>query len=163
MSVVSIPFKNEIANQRDIFRLAATMYANTSDVYSTTEAQLQMIICLFADDENKGKNCSEIIVDLLSVYKYHISEDELISIIKKNKRCFQISVVDNQDIFSLTEETYNRANELQKNNIDFYITEFNCAKSINNIDACRDAIYKYLYELTTTNINSYRMRKLKNA
>ena len=56
MSLLSTPIKGEIATQKNIFRLAATMYANTSDTYSTTETQLQMIICVFIEDDNKKKD-----------------------------------------------------------------------------------------------------------
>ena len=84
MSLLSTPIKGEIATQKNIFRLAATMYANTSDTYSTTETQLQMIICVFIEDDNKKKDYDEITLSLLSIYKYHISKDELIAIIKRN-------------------------------------------------------------------------------
>ena len=43
MSVLSTPLRNEIASQKDIFRLAATIYSETSDVVSDAEAQLQII------------------------------------------------------------------------------------------------------------------------
>lgn len=56
MSLLSTPIKGEIATQKNIFRLAATMYANTSDTYSTTETQLQMIICVFIEDSNRKKD-----------------------------------------------------------------------------------------------------------
>lgn len=157
MSLLSTPIKGEIATQKNIFRLAATMYANTSDTYSTTETQLQMIICVFIEDNNKKKDYDEITLSLLSIYKYHISKDELIAIIKRNRNIFQSIKIDEQEFFSLTDETYSHTNELQQNNIDFYITSFIQTNSIEDGDSCREAIYKYLYELTTTNINSYRV------
>lgn len=157
MSLLSTPIKGEIATQKNIFRLAATMYANTSDTYSTTETQLQMIICVFIEDNNRKKDYDEITLSLLSVYKYHISKDELIAIIKRNRDIFQSIKIDEREFFSLTDEAYSHANELQQNNIAFYITSFIQTNNIEDGNGCRDAIYKYLYELTTTNINSYRV------
>lgn len=157
MSLLSTPIKGEIATQKNIFRLAATMYANTSDTYSTTETQLQMIICVFIEDNNRKKDYDEIALSLLSVYKYHISKDELIAIIKRNRDIFQSIKIDEREFFSLTDEAYSHANELQQNNIAFYITSFIQTNNIEDGNGCRDAIYKYLYELTTTNINSYRV------
>lgn len=153
-TTVSIP---PIAAQRDIFRLAASMYANTSDVFSTSETQLKMIVCLFVEDGNTEKNYSDIIAAFLAVYKYHISEDEVIAIIKRNKKIFQTRVIDSVELFSLTSDEYTKALESQKKNINSYIDEFIKENGIVDSETFRDAIYKYLYELTTTNINSYRV------
>ena len=37
MSVVSAPLKNDIAMQKDLFRLAASIYSESSDVVSDSE------------------------------------------------------------------------------------------------------------------------------
>ena len=37
MSVLSAPLKDDIAMQKDIFRLAAMLYSETSDTYSTDD------------------------------------------------------------------------------------------------------------------------------
>ena len=77
MSTLLTPLKNEIAMQKDIFRLAAAIYSESSNVVSDAEIQLQMIKALFATSENAYRTKSEIISGLLDTYKYHISEDEL--------------------------------------------------------------------------------------
>ena len=89
MSVLSTPLRNEIASQKDIFRLAATIYSETSDVVSDAEAQLQIIRCMFAAIGNEYLDKNEIIAKLLDIYKYHISEDEVEAIIKKSRGVFQ--------------------------------------------------------------------------
>ena len=48
MSVLSTSLRNEIASQKDIFRLAATIYSETSDVVSDAEAQTHKNIILIA-------------------------------------------------------------------------------------------------------------------
>lgn len=39
MNIVSAPLKNDIAQQKDIFRLASTLFTETSDLYSISELQ----------------------------------------------------------------------------------------------------------------------------
>ncbi len=56
------------------------MYANTCDTYSATATQLEMVKCVFLNNNNVNLSCSEAIASLLDVFKYHISEDELLSI-----------------------------------------------------------------------------------
>ena len=88
MSVVSTSLKNDIASQKDIFRLAATIYSETNNVVSDTEVQLQIIKCMFVATGNDYLTKSEIISKLLDIYKYHISEDEVDSVIKKSREVF---------------------------------------------------------------------------
>ena len=53
MSVVSAPLKNDIAMQKDLFRLAASIYSESSDVVSDSEIQTQIIRCMFVAKENE--------------------------------------------------------------------------------------------------------------
>ncbi len=162
MSVVSAPLKNDIAARKDIFRLSAVLFSETHDVFSTSDAQIQMVKCMFAKLDNKPMSKSEIIAGLLDVYKYHVSEDEIIGLIRKSKKTFQTIIEDNSESFRLTDDTYKQTLELQKKGIDFYIDQFIDGKKIEDGEKCKDAIHKYLYELTTTNINSYRILLLGN-
>lgn len=162
MTVVTAPFKNDIAARKDIFRLSAVLFSETHDVFSTSDAQLQMVKCMFAKLDNKPMSKSEIIAGLLDVYKYHVSEDEILEVIRKAKKTFQTIIEDNAELFRLTEDSYTQTLELQKKGIDFYIDQFIDVKKIEDGEKCKDAIHKYLYELTTTNINSYRILLLGN-
>lgn len=162
MSVVSAPLKNDIAARKDIFRLSAVLFSETHDVFSTSDAQIQMVKCMFAKLDNKPMSKSEIIAGLLDVYKYHVSEDEIIGLIRKSKKTFQTIIEDNAESFRLTDDAYKQTLELQKKGIDFYIDQFIDVKKIEDGEKCKNAIHKYLYELTTTNINSYRILLLGN-
>lgn len=162
MSVVSTPLKNDIAARKDIFRLSAVLFSETHDVFSTSDAQIQMVKCMFAKLDNKPMSKSEIIAGLLDVYKYHVSEDEIMGLIRKSKKTFQTIIEDNSESFRLTDDAYKQTLELQKKGIDFYIDQFIAEKEIVDGEKCKDAIHKYLYELTTTNINSYRILLLGN-
>lgn len=157
MSVISTPIKNDIASQKDIFRLAATIYSETSDVVSDAEAQIQIIKCMFVATGNEYLTTSEIIAKLLDVYKYHISEDEVDEIIRAPRGVFQSVTKDDSTAFCLTAQAYTECAEAQKHNIDSYIDLYIAEKGIVDHEGCKNAIHIYLYELTTTNINSYRV------
>lgn len=105
---------------------------------------------------------ADIIAGLLDVYKYHVTEDEIIELIRKSKKTFQIIIEDGSEAYRLTDDVYKHTLELQRKGIDFYIDQFIDAAKIEDREKCKDAIYKYLYELTTTNINSYRILLLGN-
>ena len=152
MSVLSAPLKNDVAMQKDIFRLAAAIYSESNDVVSDAEIQLQIIKCMFVATGNDYLTKSEIISKLLEIYKYHISEDEVDNILRKTKGVFQAITKDDEKAVCLTQSAYSECEEAQKNNIDSFIDAF-----ITNPEKCKSAIHVYLYELTTTNINSYRV------
>ena len=157
MSVLSAPLKNDVAMQKDIFRLAAAIYSESNDVVSDAEIQLQIIKCMFVATGNDYLIKSEIISKLLEIYKYHISEDEVDDILRKTKGVFQTITKDDEKAVCLTQSAYSECEEAQKNNIDSFIDAFITEKEITNPEKCKRAIHVYLYELTTTNINSYRV------
>ena len=143
MTVLSTPIKNDIAMQKDIFRFAATLFAQTSNEYSSLESQLQMIKCVFVKQKNESMTVEEISVQLLDIYKYHVSDDEIIAAIKKHKKVFQVVAVDDTEAYKLLESVYQETMELQKDNIDSYIDKFIKTHDIKNTEVCSNAIYKY--------------------
>lgn len=86
MTISSTQIKNEKIIQKDIFRFAATLFAETTNEYSSLESQLQMVKCVFANNNNEPMSKEEIVVQMNDVFKYHVSEDEVNSIIKKHKK-----------------------------------------------------------------------------
>ena len=157
MSVVSAPLKNDIAMQKDLFRLAASIYSESSDVVSDSEIQTQIIRCMFVAKENEYLTKSEIISNLLDIYKYHISEDEVDAVIRQSRGVFQSVLIDECRAYCLTSQAYTESVEMQKNSIDDYIDQFIDERQISEPEKCKNAIHIYLYELTTTNINSYQV------
>lgn len=157
MSVVSTSLKNDIASQKDIFRLAATIYSETNNVVSDTEVQLQIIKCMFVATGNDYLTKSEIIAKLLDIYKYHISEDEVDSVIKKSREMFLSVIKDESRAFCLTQQARNECVDAQKYNIDSFVDQYIVENGIADKERFKNAIHIYLYELTTTNINSYRI------
>lgn len=157
MTVLSTPIKNEIAMQKDLFRFSATLFAETSNEYSSLDSQLQMLKCVFLQKDNEPLSPEEIVVQLLDVFKYHISDDEVERVIKSHKKTFETVVVDDNTSYRLLDSVLEATKEAQKNNIDSYIKEFICKFEIVDKDTATSAIYNYLYELTTTNINTYKL------
>ena len=157
MTVLSTPIKNDIAMQKDLFRFSATLFAETSIEYSSLDSQLQMIKCIFLQKDNEPMSPEEIVVQLLDVFKYHISDDEVERVIKSHKKTFETVVVDDNASYKLLDSVLEATKEAQKNNIDSYIKEFIHKFEIVDENTATSAIYNYLYELTTTNINTYKL------
>lgn len=157
MTVLSTPIKNEIAMQKDLFRFSATLFAEISNEYSSLDSQLQMLKCVFLQKDNEPLSPEEIVVQLLDVFKYHISDDEVERVVKSHKKTFETVVVDDNTSYRLLDSVLEATKEAQKNNIDSYIKEFIHKFEIVDEDTATSAIYNYLYELTTTNINTYKL------
>ena len=155
MATLTAHTKNEIASQRDIFRLAAAIYSESSNAFQETETQLEIIKCVFVASENEYMVCSELAAKVLDMYKYHISEDEIVELINNTRGVFIKGTIDTEDAYKLTTASYNDSLRAQEKNIDYYINAFISENSIKEPEKCKSAIHQYLYELTTTNINSY--------
>lgn len=157
MSVLLDSKENNIVMEKDIFRFAATLFAENSELYSTELSQLQLIKCVYIENLNESISISKIIEELLRIYKYHISLYELITIINNNKEIFLVIIDDDEKTYKLTDKAYSETLDMQKNNIDSYIDTFIEFAGIKKSVLCKEAIHKYLYELMTSNINSYKI------
>jgi hypothetical protein len=144
--------------QKDIFRLAAVLYADSDDSFSTVDIQTHIVKCIIVKKNNEYLTSIEIISNISTSYKYNISEEEFEQvIIRAPQKTFETAILDGQKTYRLTEFAYKQTVESLENNIDSYIDLF--IQQTENIDAekCKYAIHKYLYELTTSNINSYKV------
>lgn len=70
-----------------------------------------MVKCIFVSNENSPLDYDGIISELLSIYKYHISEDEITSIIKRNKKVFSRVSCDEHEGFRLADDAYKQTVE----------------------------------------------------
>jgi hypothetical protein len=143
--------------QRDIFRLAALLYAETNNTVTTSDTKLHIAKCVFAGNGNAYLSYEETISAILEKYKTHFTVTELKSIVSATRNVFIESTQDAIKVICLCEETYKNTQACLEKTIDYYIDEFISVNSIEDSSACREAIYQYIYELTTTNINSYRV------
>ncbi len=143
--------------QKELFRFAATLYTETSDVYSTTEAQVQMIKCVFIEYKNALLSTNDIVNGLLDLYKYHITPEEIDKLVNLSKKTFDVFNNNGERKFCLKEEAYVKTVSLQDKNIDAFIEQFVNENGIDDATDCKSAIHRYLYELTTTNLLSYQI------
>lgn len=157
MPVLSTPIKNDIVMQKDLFRFSTALFAEVSNEYSSLDSQLQMLKCIFFKKNNEPLSIEEVTVQLLDVYKYHISDGEVEKVIKSHQKTFEEVIVDGVVLYKLLESVLVSMKESQENNIDSFIVEFIQKFEITDSEACSNAIYSYLYELTTTNINTYKL------
>ena len=149
---------NPIVTQRDIFRLSAVLYAESNDAFSTESVQEDVVRCVLCANNNEPLADDEIISMIISKYKYYISEEELINVITRGERnTFESLKIDGRKKYRLTTAAFEKTSESMKNSIDTHIERFFLEKEIAEAEQGKDAIYKYLYELTTTNINSYKI------
>lgn len=157
MQVLSTPIRSDIEMQKDLFRFSATLFSETSDEYSALDSQLQMLKCVFLKNENNPMSTEEVADWLFKVFKYHISENEVEKVITSHTKTFETVLVDNVASYKLIDSVLKATKASQENNIDSYIFKFIREFEITDRETCSNAIYNYLYELTTTNINTYKL------
>lgn len=145
------------ASQRDLFRLSAVLYAEMTDTFSSQEVLLSIVECVLAELGNTPTAIEDLQAVILEKYKLNITEDELVGIFARHKKGFAKTVDDTRKFYQLTPEKFEVAHSNANKNIDSFITLFIQESTVSNEDGCREAIYYYLYELTTTNINSYKI------
>jgi hypothetical protein len=144
--------------QRNIFRLAAVLYSETTNTFSNIDVQLHIVKCIFAKYKNEPMPIDLIISNIISTYKFDLSEEELCKILSK-PQIFETISINHDKAYRLSQQEYEKTIGDLSKNIDYYIANFisiNLFKE-NEATVCRDAIYQYIYELTTTNINSYKI------
>ena len=141
-------------NEKSLFRLAALVYGNTADDIHTYDTLLAIIESTLIDEHNRPMQKNEVISSVLENYGIIITEEELNRIISKNSRIFHIEKCDSGNYISVEDDLFAELQGKMSKNIDFYIELY--IKTFGRDDSIRDAIYKFMYELTTTNITSYK-------
>lgn len=147
--------ENGIILQKDIFRLAALLYTETTNTFSSIDVQLYIVKCVFAEN-NDYMSSEDIILYILNNYKYHLSEEELERIITK-PGIFEFISTKGTKKYRLLKSEYEQIVGHMSRNMEYYISLFIEVHGVPDVELFRDAIYKFLYELTTTNINSYKV------
>lgn len=142
-------------SQKDLFRLAASLYSETSDVFDADDSLLLMIECLFLENENDFLKASDITEGVSEKFHFTLLQEEAEKIISKSNGIFQTIQQEGENAYQLTKTAFEQLNAREKNNIQGFIDEYISCFCIANKEKCTKAIYQYLYELTTTNINSY--------
>ncbi|MEG1502467.1 MAG: hypothetical protein RR313_11010 [Anaerovoracaceae bacterium] len=145
------------ASQRDLFRLSAILYAEMTDTFSSQEVLRGIVECVIAENSNYQVSIEDLQSKILENFKLNITEDELLSIFARSRESFIKIANGTQVYYQLTSERFEATNRCNNTNIDFFIEQFVQEKAIEKVEDFYKAIYRYLYELTTTNINSYKL------
>ena len=140
--------------ENNIFRLSALLYKdNKYDIKK--EGTLKKILESLFVEENKKISIFEAIYLCEEKYKLNISDKDIDRTIKKYPKSFKIYNVGMDRIeFNLLQERFTTVKNYNIDNIDKYINKFIEEKCDKNTVA-KDIIYKFLYDMFTTNLNSY--------
>ena len=68
-------------SQKDLFRLAASLYSETSDVFDADDSLLLMIECLFLENENDFLKVSDITEGVSEKFHFTLLQEEAEKII----------------------------------------------------------------------------------
>lgn len=144
--------------QQELFRLAAVLYAdNNYDVEPKTILK-KVIESAFVINDNAPLSIHELIDLILTSYNLHLDEKEVADIVKKENEAFLTHQKNGECLVCLSEKRkQNIALKLSNKTIDYFIEEFEKENSIlvtgSNV---KEIIYRFLYELLSTNIESFK-------
>jgi hypothetical protein len=147
--------QNTTVLQRDIFRLAALLYSETTE--KSNDTKLYIIECILAQNQNDWMTFDEIINRVSDSYKLFLTFEELDTITQTSKNIFEKATIDSDCKYRLAKSAYETITVALSKTIDYYIDLYIEEYEIPQPELCKDSIYKYIYELTTTNINSYKI------
>ena len=144
-------------SQKQLFRLAALIYSQADDTFNEQDTFLSMIEGLMLTNENEPVTIGMIASESITQYGFIMTEEEVKACMDQNKDIFLIDDIDGLFHYCLTNKHYKILKQREDCSIEYYISLYIKQNNIIEVDQFRDAIYKFLYELTTTNINSYQI------
>ncbi|MCU0433641.1 MAG: hypothetical protein MUC87_09335 [Bacteroidia bacterium] len=142
-----------------LFRLATVLYADNNYEVSTKTIIRKIIECTLLSNDNLPQNIHQIIEFVDSSYSLHLTEEEIKSIITNEKEDgFLVNMTHEEIIVCLTEKRKQHLeSKLSNKTIDFFIEEFIKTKShLSPLINIKDLIYRFLYELLSSNIESFK-------
>ncbi|MHA4896226.1 hypothetical protein ACXZ1K_15850 [Pedobacter sp. PWIIR3] len=146
-------------HQREIFRLAAVLYAENNYEVNPSTIQRKIIESVFLDNSNAEITVHQIIELIEKDYNFIFDFEEVLEIVSKNETThFLIGPRYATDLLvSLTPKRIQAINsKLTTNNIDYFIQEFlEVHKELNGSLDGKSIIYKFLYEIFNNNISSF--------
>lgn len=148
-----------INQKREIFRLAAVLYADNNYEVNPKTIHRKIIESVFLDNNNEAISSHSIIEFIEKDYGFIFDFEEVNDILVKNAEThFLLGKNSNEDLVaSLTPQRFTLINsKLNSNNIDFFIQEFLVLNQelISSLDG-KAIIYKFLYGVYSTNISSF--------
>ncbi len=138
-------------NKNDLFRLAAVLYADNNYEVSTQVIHRKILDSALLDYENDDLTIHTIIDHIDTKYSIIISENEILSIIKK----YPTSFLTNSNTICLSPKRKSVLNKkIQNNNIEYFINEFLIENE--NKKIAKKTIYDFLYHMFSVNTSSFQ-------
>lgn len=161
-----------INQQKEIFRLAAVLYADNNYEVNPKTIHRKIIESVFLDNNNNQSSTHYIIEAIEKDYGFIFDFEEVNDILTKNTETHFLLGKNSEGALmaSLTPQRFSVVNsKLNSNNIDFFIQEFLVQNEelIGILDG-KSIIYRFLYEVYSTNISSFSKlidyrKELENA
>ncbi len=145
---------NKVISSRQIFRLAAVIYAENSSI-NTNEVVKNIVEACFIES-NVEMNIEDILAYCMEHLYINFTYSEIFQIMETFSSNFISNKYENCTYYKLTEKRLIEYQSEQSKNIEYFIKLFINKYPADTAEAIEQAMYKFLYELTTTNINSYR-------
>ena len=145
-------------NESNIFRLATVLYADSNyDGITTLGIRKKIVESVFIENSKEEISIHEIIDFIESNYNLIFSEQEISSVLERYRNDFYTSKKDNILFISIPQKRKSNILNKLNNNIDYFIDVFIKNNKSKYIDVdIKDVIYRFLYNVFTTNINSFQ-------
>lgn len=153
------PLLFDTMNENHLFRLAAVLYADNNYEVAPKTILKKVIESALVSQENKPINVHQLIELIYTAYNLHLDEEEVLEIINANKDdAFFTNEKNGECIIALTERRRQIIeSKITNKTIDYFILEFERLNTtLVTGSNSKDIIYKFLYEIVTTNIGSFK-------
>lgn len=146
-------------HQKEIFRLAAVLYAENNYEVTPKTIHRKIIESIFLDNDNQEITIHAIIENIETNCGFVFDFEEVSEIIKKDEDTyFRVGRGTDQELLiTLTPKRLEAINsKLNANNIDYFILQFleQHQEIVGALDG-KSIIYKFLYEVFSNNISSF--------
>jgi hypothetical protein len=145
--------------QKDIFRLAAVLYAENNYEVTPKTIHRKIIESVFLDNDNVELTVHSIIENIEKNLGFIFDFEEVAGIVKKDENTYFRLGKDNEQelLVSLTPKRLETIKlKVNTNNIDYFILQFleENPGLVGGLDG-KAIIYRFLYEIFNNNISSF--------
>ncbi len=146
-------------NKNQLFRLAAVLYADNNYDIAPKIIIKKVLESALISNANKSMSIHQLIDFIYDNYNLHFDEQELESIVSNDKKGVFLINHEKEERNVCLSERRKQTLELKLSNktIDYFITEFEREKkTLASVSSTKEIIYRFLYELLSTNIESFK-------
>jgi hypothetical protein len=142
--------------EKDIFRLAAILYADNNYEVKTKTIHKKIIESIFIENNNEIISIHNLIDLVQTKYNLIFTFEEVQEIVSKVDT-FNTSPCKSEELkISLSNKRFEAlSSKIINNNLDYFIIEFHKANLNFNLIDLKKVIYNFLYEVFQTNITSF--------